>query len=607
MESTSPSTLPICIPLTQGTTMTTIDKLDDFTLEKFQFVVERLNVIRNEKIWKNFKLRDAEFLLNDIKDNCAPIFLPIVRFHELEIQCLRWALCPTELLILEVEANSRELSKNLHQISKQFSRVPPATKAGKVFAIEYRLMEAEVLMICAAIDFQKRNFITAAHTMVKSNDIFLDLAQVIDELRGKSDEALKTDGFISLCQKHLHGEDSVPEELLQNLRKLIDERTSDIRRRHNDRHSAVPEEILEATRSLLQLKQLYADLSGKWRSSDGHKEIFLQNNSNQPNIPKQSSMSPRRVKSMTSLVESVRQVTNIRVPATPRSPDSDDEIIIQDEEECDKANMNDDAVYYDENSNILQNVCSPPDSPYPSSKTPSPQKLQQKYNISPFKQSFSSKSPVKRIQTRSLEAKFAIESPQKISVNTVTSILPRMFSFSKFFPGYSQQQATSLKQIHQRRNSCTEQHTSNKTASAKGVGSTSGASQRRRSVYEDNRDDTYDDEDKDLDVEIDVVDFQGLFASSSDDFQEQQLVNAMSRVHFAVALRNLLFANSPKQLKWMLSILKLIPNVTQSIVTLYQIHNFEEARWGPIATLILLNMPTRYACKILSILMYFLL
>lgn len=569
--------------------MTTIDQLNDSTLEKFHSIVERLNAIRNEKIWTHFKLRDAEFLLNEIKDNCDSVFLPIVRFHELEIQCLRWALCPIDLLILEVEANSRELFKTLHQISKKFSRVPPVTKAGKVFAIEYRLMEAEVLMICAAIDFQKRNFIKASHTMVKSNDIFLDLAQGINELRGKTNEALKTDGFISLCQKHVRGKDSVPEELLQNLRKLIDEKTADIRRRHNDRHSAVPEEILEATRSLLQLKQLYTDLSSKWISSDGHNEVSLQSNYEQSNI----ASSPRRAKSITSLGESAEQSSNVRPPSILRSPDSDDDVIVQDEEE---ENINDDdAEYNDENSNELQNLWSSSYSPYSSSKTPFSQKLQQKYNISPFKQMFSSKSPVKHLQTRCLEAKFAIESPQKISVNNVTSILPRMFSFSKFLPGYNQQQINSLKQIQQRKSSCNERNASIKNTSVK-----VGSSQRRRSVYENYRNTTYDvDKSEYLDIEIDVIDFQGLFALSGEDFQEQQLVKAMSRVHFAIALCNLLFANSPKHLKWMLSILKLIPNVTQSIVTLYQIHNFEDSRWGPIATLILSNMPSRYVLKLI--------
>eukprot|EP01042_Synura_sphagnicola_P030507 gene30506-39314_t len=92
-------------------------------------------------------------------------------------------------------------------------------------------------------------------------------------------------------------------------------------------------------------------------------------------------------------------------------------------------------------------------------------------------------------------------------------------------------------------------------------------------------------------LEIDAVDFQALLNHAHDDFHEQQLVKALARVHFAIALRNLLFANSPKQLKWMLNILKLVPNVTQSIVTLYQVHNFEDGRWAPLATLILLNMP----------------
>eukprot|EP01042_Synura_sphagnicola_P030509 gene30509-39316_t len=110
---------------------TLIDRLDDSTLEKFQVMVERLSVIRNEKIWKSFKLRDAEFLLNDVKDSCPPLFLPMIRFYELEIQCLRWSLCPTELLVLEVEENCRELSKTLHQISKQLRHLPITTKAAK--------------------------------------------------------------------------------------------------------------------------------------------------------------------------------------------------------------------------------------------------------------------------------------------------------------------------------------------------------------------------------------------------------------------------------------------------------------------------------------------
>lgn len=584
-------------------------------MEKFQVMVERLSVIRNEKIWKSFKLRDAEFLLNDVKDSCPPLFLPMIRFYELEIQCLRWSLCPTELLVLEVEENCRELSKTLHQISKQLRHLPVTTKAAKVFSIEYRLMEAEVLMICAAIDFQKRNYITAAHTLVKSNDLFIDLAQTIDEIRGKSDDALKTEGFISLCQRHLHGKGHVPEELLQNLRQLIDEKTNDIRRRHSDRRSAVPEEILEATRSLLQLKQLYADLSGKWRSSDGHQETVVKKKAagavdasatatatatGTATATAPLPLSPRRTKSTTNLCEtsSTMPTRHTVVHATPRSPDSDDdEVRVEDaDDDCDDDDCD-------------ENRC---DNDYSSSAstTPSPQKLKARFNVSPYKQSMPltppPRSPKRRAESRCLEAKFAIESPQKVAVQSVTSILPRMFSFAKYLPGY-QQQTTQLKQISQRKtasdafgNAAAAQRTTGAAAAAATRPLATRA--RQLSLHRDDTDggesgmDTNDEADEydEANLEIDVVDFQALLNHAHDDFHEQQLVKALARVHFAIALRNLLFANSPKQLKWMLNILKLVPNVTQSIVTLYQVHNFEDGRWGPLATLILLNMPARY-------------
>lgn len=581
-----------------------IDRLDNDILSRFEQLVQRCAVIRTEKVWKNFKLRDAEFHLREIKETSNALFHPLITFYEFEIKCLRWVLCPDDILLHDVETTCIQLSKSLRTITKQLDKLShTANKAGKVFIIEYQLMESEVMMIQAALDFNSRNYITAAHTLAKSNELFLHLAQVIDETRGKSEEALQTNGFISLCQSALHSNGTVPKDLLTNLQQMIDEKTSDIRRRHKDRRAAVPEDILEATRSLLQLKQLYADLSGKWRSSDGHSEsqTTCDNKENTENVlPAQTTekdqvsfkkppLSPKRSQSKSPVKSPSR--SSVKSPKrssaamyTPKKStverDSDDE-----EDTAERHELDDD---FENNENInVEQQEQPAKTRKPRVSLSPKSKVQEMLDNSPLRKP---RSPMRPMQTRHLEARTAIESPQKMSFASVTSILPRVFNFGKFLSHNATQQAQIMKPLAQRKMSVCEN------------GGAQQQAKRKASISQY----AHDVSDCAIDVEIDCVDFKQLFDScGSDDFCEQQLVKALSRVHFAIALRNLLFAHAPKQLKWMLSLLSLVPNVTQSLVTLFQIHNFEEGYWGPVCTLILLNLPAKYVPRNSFLFVYF--
>lgn len=493
-------------------------KISGDSIAQFEMLSGRLELLRNEMVWKNFKLNDAEFHLNQIKESSSSNFHVLVAFHDLEIQLIRWILCPDDLLLRDIDTRCRDLSSNLRQIAKDIdSQYWGGSKASKVVAVEFRLIEAEVLMITAATEFQKKNYITAAHTLVKSNEIFMDLAQEIDEIRGKVEEAqTQSDKIISLCSRHLEGNEAVPQALLESLKCMIDEKTLDIRQRHSDRRNVVPEEILEATRQLLQLKQLYAQLSGKWRSSDGHAESALDG--------KEKNVDQKKVDHDAHDAEDKENVPNHRVVLSPL----------------------------------------PSSTAFGSPAKKSPLRT---FDVSPFKQP---KSPERRVESKPLQAKVAVESPQKMAIASVTSFFPKMFSLSRLFPTA----AMEMKPILPRR------------------GNTDGSSSNAAKLKKKCRTRISELTDNAVDLEVESVDFKAMYNACNANFCDQQLVKALSRVHFAVALRNLLFVNSPKQLKWMLSILNLVPNVTQSLVTLYNIHNFEESKCSPFASLLLLNLPS---------------
>eukprot|EP01034_Spumella_vulgaris_P022845 gene22845-29019_t len=65
------------------------------------------------------------------------------------------------------------------------------------------------------------------------------------------------------------------QDIIQSLEAQIAAKTKEIRTKQSDRRGAVSEEVLELTKDLLQLKQLFRDLKGSWKSSDGHQDVVV--------------------------------------------------------------------------------------------------------------------------------------------------------------------------------------------------------------------------------------------------------------------------------------------------------------------------------------------
>lgn len=232
---------------------------------------QELEFVRQEKVWKAFNLQEAESNYQTISGKYPACFAVTVGWYQMEVHVLNWILSPSHQLLRGIVAMCDSLQRKASQFLKEVKQLGDA-EVYLVYGLECRILRAELQMMQAFADFMKKNAMAAAHTLLGVYNHCKDTAVALQDCEDRV--ALK-DQFTRYCESstsltQLLDTDHISPELLASLAGMIEAKTLDIRRMHLDRRAEVSEEVLNATRDLLRLKQLYRDLSGKWKSSDGH-------------------------------------------------------------------------------------------------------------------------------------------------------------------------------------------------------------------------------------------------------------------------------------------------------------------------------------------------
>eukprot|EP01031_Cornospumella_fuschlensis_P036517 gene36517-44299_t len=238
---------------------------------------QELDQVRNDNVLQDFKLREAKVQYERMMEKYSICFHPCIALNQAEMYLVNWILCPSYQLTKNISILCEEAVRCASNCIKQM-KPHMHCEAYLVYSLELKVTRCELLIIQAFVELNKKNIMSAAHSLVQVYQQYKKLSGVLKDCEEKVN--LKT-RFSLFCQSALTSPNTIDlhkidGDLIKALAESIEQKSQDIRKMHADRHSLVPEKVLEATRELLQLKQLYKDLSGQWKSSDGHKECKVQ-------------------------------------------------------------------------------------------------------------------------------------------------------------------------------------------------------------------------------------------------------------------------------------------------------------------------------------------
>lgn len=536
-----------------------------------------LNPIREEKVWKTFKLRDAEFNYVQAKSTFPQCFHPMIGLLEIEVLMMRWSMCQTDenvKAIIKACDETLKINTKVMKIAKEYkSKSKLNINDWNVYLAECQLIEAEISVIQASAEFKNFNYMSAAHTLVKSRQKYRDVSTILKELLMNTDKKYRVHCILQMCNDTKTSNGSVDKNLLDSLQKLIDEKSSEIRSQHRDRHAPVPDHIIQATRDLLQLKQLYRELSGKWKSSDGHADNLAVNQ-----IDKD-----KKVDIMKSPVATKGKSTKFKTPVGS----------VKDE------NVHPNIVSF--RSPVVSNS---PNVISPNNNS----SLKTEYSQSPSSDFDGEEGKsVKRSDRPSI---LTFKSPKKIGVPVVNVLLPRLRDVTKLFEKDVQPQES--------------QHSKNAANRLRSLGRKSfyfDQSQLNTNQYDEpgneDEEESYVIEENEENETVtttspcnqkyptmkrnqgkdplfeEITNFQSAYQSNNDNFYRKFILKAKARVVFFESLLSIGISLLPRNISWMLNIVGMSSNIPKSLSNLYSIHNFEESKWSGLATLFLLNLPAR--------------
>ncbi|RYH29120.1 hypothetical protein EON65_09545, partial [archaeon] len=238
---------------------------------------QELDVVRNNCVLHVFQLRDAKVQYEKLSDKYSHCFHPCIALRQAEMYLVNWFLCPSYQLTKSISSLCEEAVRSASNCIKQI-KPHLHCEAYLVYSLELKVTRCELLIIQAFVELNKKNVMSAAHSLVQVYQQYKKLSGVLKDTEEKVN--MKT-RFSLFCQSALTSPNTInlhhiDASLVKALAESIEQKSQEIRQMHSNRHNSVPEKVLEATRELLQLKQLYKDLSGQWKSSDGHKECKVQ-------------------------------------------------------------------------------------------------------------------------------------------------------------------------------------------------------------------------------------------------------------------------------------------------------------------------------------------
>lgn len=312
-----------------------------------------LNLIRKEKIWNHSNYYEAYFNYNQSFSSIHSCCKPFILFSLLEIKFLRYLLCPDSFRLNEIKEDALKIIKLTIELKKKVKKfylkeslsntiTEKELLSNKDYLLyQYELQQIEIesrfLILLENISSKNYSNTTLATSLYSLYTSYSSLSSNVNEFleelineKEKDKERLKRKGSINeekkkddISNETLTSISNISsnitslssttnsnltsnETFLLNLEEMIAKKTKEIRLMNLNRNSKekLPEEALDATRDLLQLKQLYKELSGRWKSSDGHADSvdvkYLENSLTSSPVTTSSSLSTSSSISSTS-------------------------------------------------------------------------------------------------------------------------------------------------------------------------------------------------------------------------------------------------------------------------------------------------------------------
>jgi hypothetical protein len=556
-------------------------KDEKYFIESYKRMETFLSSIRNEKVWKNFKLIDAEFSYEQTKENFSVIFSPLIEVLEIEIKFLQWLLCPMDKLVTELDDLC---DRSLENISILNAKLASHQQEANSFIqqhirIEYLLIESEIILLQGIVELKNNNFMSSAHKFLKSYQKMNDSKKVLSTQYQEYNKKTKyeTAYFLKMCENRPMIYD---QKLLDSLASLIDVKLAEIRETYQPSASeseenaslndakTVNDSTLQATRDLLHLKQLYRELSQEYQRFEEERrsfEIELHKKAKNPSKVKRNAQPDDGIENSHPNLLHRRNQTNgnkAKGLSLKNASSSNNKgfswNIASVSETC--GNFISNAV--DKVDKLMNPVNSTDASTATSTET------------SQDKDSNSASSNIVN----------SLMSPKKVEMPVVSVLLPRISDVAKMLDIES---SISIKRRKSQTGSTSVNLNKNLAhldlASEHGFSSpvkekkplVAGSTVSLATIFDD-----------------DDFDFKAYWDLFKGDFHEAFFIQCKSRIAFIDGIFSVGLSILPKSTQWVLEIVKgSSMNLKKGLKSLYKVHLFEESRWCPFASLVLLNLP----------------
>ncbi len=524
--------------------------------ERYHQAHKYLTSIREEKVWKSFKLCEAEFAYQQSCAHFPACFTPMFLLAECEVHLLRYLMCQHDQYLDKVAhycdqtlLSAQNVLKSLNRVSKE--HFLEFEKEYGLIRLECHVIGAEIEMLQSVIEFKRKNYMSSAHSMARGHNHYKDVLHWTKEQQSIIDKKFRHDHIVNMCKIKKRMNLQADDKLLGGLQVLIDEKTKEIRGMNYDRKSDIPDIVIEATRDLLQMKQLYKDLTGKWKSSDGHADANIRDP-----LPKNYAESSGRTVSSQFNADFSKNIDDDGNEEDPVST----------------------MRFNDENSKSYSNVFANCNSP-----------VKHDWNLATADHSsqFCNSSKLNQStqpQNYHENGHFdKIKSPKKMGLPVINVVMPRLGDIARYL---------DLDQVvdPKLRESVTTQSGANKFQSKTQNGNfVSTSASHKSSTFKSGESRNHLHRDDEL---MEVLDYPTMLELNPDVFY-QHIVLTKSRIAFADAAFKVALSLIPQQISWMLAIIGIKANPIKAVSVLYQLHNFDDCKWNHIATLILLNLPNR--------------
>jgi hypothetical protein len=516
-----------------------------------------------DKLWSKVNIDDIETCIKSSYDSTSPFFHAKIAHVEMESAVLQLLLVGSQNSFKRSVTACQRCADYVHSISKEFNKVSQAEYEGFryfesfVFGLDCMFVEAETLFTSATLDVYQKNYMTASHCLLKcwkkyqiirgKLESLKDIAQTFKDVSSTSasSEAQEQNAIIDK-----------EDDPLESLARQIETKTKEIRDMNIDRRGVIPEEVIEATRDLLQLKQMYKELKGTWKSSDGHADVRI----NQKRKENNNSLSTYADTSRTS----PQKTANTSSEPKPRFFDANNEnsnspVLIRNVLNAEIEN----AEKYKRKNQKLKNVDND---------------LHHQLRSA----SIGSASDCNLANSSSAPASLKMTSS---SVPVVRVVIPGIPDIYNYF--FSAPAVKSPKKRNMQKSSRTES-----AKSATGDASPNKQESNRKGVFAESDGSAIP---VNFEAAIHVIAAKAKTENERVAKYNRMLIQFESRLHFALALFDLLGSIVAPELSWILAIIDCPSNAALGIAKLYQVHRFKECRWSSLASLLLLNLPKRFA------------